>query len=69
MHPERYEISASAAADISDARSRGAAVWAVGTTVVRALESAARDDRTVGAGAGETRLMILRDTDSAWWTD
>jgi len=58
MHPERYEISAGAAADISDARSRGAAVWAVGTTVVRALESAARDDRTIGAGAGETRLMI-----------
>jgi S-adenosylmethionine:tRNA ribosyltransferase-isomerase len=33
-------------------------VWAVGTTVVRALESAARNDRTVRAGAGETRLLI-----------
>jgi S-adenosylmethionine:tRNA ribosyltransferase-isomerase len=33
-------------------------VWAVGTTVVRALESAASTDRTIRSGAGETRLMI-----------
>ena len=33
-------------------------MWAVGTTVVRALESAARQDGTVAAGSGETRLMI-----------
>jgi S-adenosylmethionine:tRNA ribosyltransferase-isomerase len=31
----------------------------VGTTVVRALESAAREDGTVVAGTGETRLMIV----------
>jgi S-adenosylmethionine:tRNA ribosyltransferase-isomerase len=36
----------------------GGCVWAVGTTVVRALESAGRADRTVQPGAGETRLMI-----------
>ena len=39
-------------------RERGGNVWAVGTTVVRALESAARDDRTVASGTSETRLMI-----------
>jgi len=58
MHPERYEIAAAVASEVSDARARGAAVWAVGTTVVRALESAALPDRTVRAGASETRLLI-----------
>ena len=59
MHAERYEIGERAAAQIAAARRRGARVWAVGTTVVRALESAAGDDGTVRPGAGETRLLIL----------
>jgi S-adenosylmethionine:tRNA ribosyltransferase-isomerase len=58
MHLERYEIPAAAAAAIAEARARGASVWAVGTTVVRALESAAEDDGTVRPGPGETRLLI-----------
>lgn len=58
MHPERYEIPAEVADAVSEARARGAAVWAVGTTVVRALESAASADGTVRAGAAETRLLI-----------
>ena len=58
MHPERYLVQDAAAAAIAGARARGARVWAVGTTVVRALESAAREDGTVAPGAGETRLMI-----------
>ncbi|HEU5219528.1 MAG TPA: tRNA preQ1(34) S-adenosylmethionine ribosyltransferase-isomerase QueA [Gemmatimonadales bacterium] len=58
MHPERFEIPEAAAAAIAVTRRRGAAVWAVGTTVVRALESAAAPDGTVRPGAGETRLMI-----------
>jgi S-adenosylmethionine:tRNA ribosyltransferase-isomerase len=58
MHPERFEIPAAAAETIRETRARGGKVWAVGTTVVRALESAAEDDRTVRAGAGETRLLI-----------
>ena len=58
MHPEAFEISPEAAGLVADARRRGAAVWAVGTTVVRALESAAREDGTVSAGRAETRLMI-----------
>jgi S-adenosylmethionine:tRNA ribosyltransferase-isomerase len=33
-------------------------VVAVGTTVLRALESAAGDDRKLGPGRGDTRLFI-----------
>ena len=40
------------------AREQGGRVWAVGTTVVRALESAALEHGLVRAGGGETRLMI-----------
>ncbi len=58
MHPERYEISPRLAGLIEIVREQGGRVWAVGTTVVRALESAAQSDGTVRAGAGETRLMI-----------
>jgi S-adenosylmethionine:tRNA ribosyltransferase-isomerase len=58
MHPERFEIPTAAAEAIRETRARGGQVWAVGTTVVRALESAAQNDRTVRAGAGETRLLI-----------
>jgi S-adenosylmethionine:tRNA ribosyltransferase-isomerase len=58
MHPERYEIPLETAAAVAQARARGGAVWAVGSTVVRALESAANDDRTVRSGLGETRLLI-----------
>jgi S-adenosylmethionine:tRNA ribosyltransferase-isomerase len=58
MHPERYEISPRLAGLIEIVREQGGRVWAVGTTVVRALESAAQSDGTVRAGAGETQLMI-----------
>jgi len=58
MHPERYEISSRLAGLIELVREQGGRVWAVGTTVVRALESAAEPDGTVRAGAGETTLMI-----------
>ena len=59
MHAERYEIGDDAARRIAAARQRGARVWAVGTTVVRTLETAALPDGTVKAGAGETRLLIV----------
>jgi S-adenosylmethionine:tRNA ribosyltransferase-isomerase len=58
MHPERYEISSRLAALVELVRERGGHVWAVGTTVVRALESAADADGRVRAGAGETSLLI-----------
>jgi len=58
MHPERYEISPRLAALVELVREQGGRIWAVGTTVVRALESAADESGTVKAGRGETRLMI-----------
>ncbi|HEU4408437.1 MAG TPA: tRNA preQ1(34) S-adenosylmethionine ribosyltransferase-isomerase QueA [Polyangiaceae bacterium] len=60
MHEEWYEVSRTAAAAIDEARGRGAPVVAVGTTVVRALESAADPARPGGVrpGRGSTRLLI-----------
>jgi S-adenosylmethionine:tRNA ribosyltransferase-isomerase len=58
MHAETYEVPAGAAAAIAAAQARGGRVIAAGTTVVRALESAAGDDGTVTAGEGITSLFI-----------
>jgi S-adenosylmethionine:tRNA ribosyltransferase-isomerase len=58
MHPEPYEIKPRLAALVERVREDGGRVWAVGTTVVRALETAAREDGTLVTGPGETRLMI-----------
>jgi S-adenosylmethionine:tRNA ribosyltransferase-isomerase len=58
MHPEPYQIPPGLAALVERVRNQGGRLWAVGTTVVRALESAAREDGTIQPGAGETRLMI-----------
>ena len=57
MHPEPFEISDAAARAIADARNRAGRIWAVGTTVVRALESAA-EGRGVRPGRSETSLLI-----------
>jgi S-adenosylmethionine:tRNA ribosyltransferase-isomerase len=59
MHPEGYVITPRLAALVERVREGGGRIWAVGTTVVRALESAAREDGTINVGRGETRLMIL----------
>jgi S-adenosylmethionine:tRNA ribosyltransferase-isomerase len=59
MHPERYEITPGLARCVEQVRRAGGHVWAVGTTVVRALESAALPDGGVRSGTGETRLMIV----------
>jgi S-adenosylmethionine:tRNA ribosyltransferase-isomerase len=58
MHPERYTIPRETAASVARTRAAGGRIWAVGTTVVRALESAAGEDGEVRAGPGETSLMI-----------
>jgi S-adenosylmethionine:tRNA ribosyltransferase-isomerase len=58
MHPERYDIPSRLAGLVEIVREQGGRVWAVGTTVVRALESAAQPDGTIRAGEAETRLMI-----------
>ena len=57
MHAERYEIEPATAEAVNAARAAGRPVTAVGTTSLRALESAARDGR-IAAGSGETRLFI-----------
>lgn len=59
MHQERYDIPASLAQQVQVTRAAGGRVWAVGTTVVRALESAAQPGGTVRAGVAATRLMIV----------
>lgn len=58
MHEEAFEIPQSLRDAIDACRARSGKVWAVGTTVVRALESAARDDGGVTPGRAATRLMI-----------
>jgi S-adenosylmethionine:tRNA ribosyltransferase-isomerase len=58
MHPEEYEIPPRLAGMVEVVREQGGRVWAVGTTVVRALESAADEQGGIKAGRGETRLMI-----------
>jgi S-adenosylmethionine:tRNA ribosyltransferase-isomerase len=58
MHEERYTLPESAAAAVAATRARGGRVIAVGTTAVRVLESRAREDGTVEAGEGLTRLYL-----------
>jgi S-adenosylmethionine:tRNA ribosyltransferase-isomerase len=60
MHAERYTISRSTSDAIARARDRGAPVIAIGTTTVRALESAADPGRPghAFASSGETRLLV-----------
>jgi S-adenosylmethionine:tRNA ribosyltransferase-isomerase len=55
MHSEWYEIAAETARMVNEATGR---VIAVGTTTVRALESAARRDSKVQPGADATRLFL-----------
>ncbi len=57
MHREWYDIPAATVTRIAAARERGASVVAVGTTSLRALESAARSG-SLNAGSGETDLFI-----------
>ncbi|MEW6562156.1 MAG: tRNA preQ1(34) S-adenosylmethionine ribosyltransferase-isomerase QueA [Pseudomonadota bacterium] len=57
MHSERYEIPAQTVETIRQAKARGGRVIAVGTTSLRALESAAQSGE-LRAGAGETQIFI-----------
>jgi S-adenosylmethionine:tRNA ribosyltransferase-isomerase len=59
VEAERFEVSPETAAALTRARRSGRRVVAVGTTTVRGLESVARADGTVGAGAGWTALTIV----------
>jgi len=55
---EAYAIEPATAEAINRARAEGRRVIAVGTTVVRTLETAAREDGCITAGRGWTDLMI-----------
>ncbi len=57
MHTERYAIPESTARAIEGARAARRPIVAIGTTVVRAVESAAAEG-PLRAGTGETRLLI-----------
>ena len=58
MHSERFEIRDDAAGEVAAARERGGRIVAVGTTVVRALESRADGAGGVRAGSGRSELFI-----------
>ncbi|NUT36015.1 MAG: S-adenosylmethionine:tRNA ribosyltransferase-isomerase [Hamadaea sp.] len=57
-YPERFEVPAATARLVTQARAAGGRVIAVGTTAVRALETAARADGSVRAAGGWTDLVI-----------
>src|SRR5881392_2991284 len=65
MHAESYEIPAQTADRVQAARDAGRAILAIGTTVVRALEDAARraaesgSSHVVLAGKAEAQLFIV----------
>jgi S-adenosylmethionine:tRNA ribosyltransferase-isomerase len=60
MHAESFVVSQATTDAIASARARGAPVIAIGTTTLRALESAADADRPGGVrtASGETRLLV-----------
>ena len=60
-YPERYRVPESTAEIINRVRAGGGRVVAVGTTVVRALETVAAPDGTVATGAGWTDLVITAE--------
>ncbi len=58
MHAEWYDVPAQTVELVARTRARGGKVVAVGTTVLRALESAADAHGALQTGRGETRLFI-----------
>lgn len=58
MHSEWFDVPVETVAKIEAAQARGNRVWAVGTTSMRALESAARETGRLKAGRGDTDIFI-----------
>jgi S-adenosylmethionine:tRNA ribosyltransferase-isomerase len=58
MHAERFRVSELAAEAVARARDRGGRVVAIGTTVVRTLESVASGNGRIEPGSGETNLYL-----------
>ena len=59
VESEAFVVPEGTAVAVRRTRARGGRVVAVGTTTVRALESAARDDGTVAATEGATERVIV----------
>lgn len=57
MHSEWFDVPEQTVRLIEEAHANGKRVWAVGTTSMRALESAARDG-VLKAGQGDTNIFI-----------
>jgi S-adenosylmethionine:tRNA ribosyltransferase-isomerase len=60
-YPERYRVPPTTARLVEATRAWGGRVIAVGTTVVRALETVARADGSIDAGEGWTALVVTPD--------
>ena len=58
LHSERYEIAQSTAKFLNKAKKKGQPIIAVGTTVVRTLESAAKANGQLSKLSGNTNLFI-----------
>lgn len=58
LHAERIEVDEALCRQVAETRERGGRVVAVGTTVVRSLETAARGKSELRPYAGETDLFI-----------
>ncbi|WP_308030577.1 tRNA preQ1(34) S-adenosylmethionine ribosyltransferase-isomerase QueA [Neisseria lactamica] len=58
MHSEWFEVPSETVAAVEAAKARGNKVWAVGTTSMRALESAARETGRLKDGQGDTDIFI-----------
>ncbi len=57
MHSEWFHVPAETVATIQAAQARGNKIWSVGTTSLRAIESAARTG-SLKAGTGDTDIFI-----------
>ena len=57
-YPERFAVPPTTARIVNQARAAGGRVIAIGTTAVRALESATGDDGTVRPAEGWTELVV-----------
>jgi S-adenosylmethionine:tRNA ribosyltransferase-isomerase len=60
-YPERYRVPASTAQLVNAVRGWGGRVIAVGTTVVRALETVAQREGTIVAGEGWTNHIVCAE--------
>ena len=63
MHSEAYEIAPAVAARINEHKKNGGRIVAVGTTAVRTLESAVRENGEISSGWNQTALFLRPGAD------